>query len=727
GAFLEGFALKDSPEFDTWSGIVGEELKNQQLGVLNQLAEAYEPKGELVRAIGFAREQLKLEPSLESAHRQLMRLLARSGQRTAALLQYETCQRRLAEDLNIEPSAATKILYDQISAGEVVEVKAEVGGILMQDDSLLPAQQQVKHNLPPARTSFIGREDQIARVKTLLAEHPLVTLTGPGGVGKTRLALKVAAQVLEKYPNGVWLVELAGLSDPGLVPKTVASTLNLPELLGKSHIEALVDFLVRKQLLLILDNCEHLLEACSILVDQLLNACPKLAILVSSREILGVRGEMPYRVPPLALPDLHHRLPLAQLSEYDSVRLFVARGQVAAPDFTITADNAAAITQVVKRLDGIPLAIELAASRLRLLSVAQIAQRLDDTFRLLTGGSRGALPRHQTLRASIDWSYNLLSEPERVLLRRLSVFASDWRLGAAEQVCADYSETRDSIQEGDVLELLAGLVDKSFIVPIDTTGRRNRYQMLETVRQYAHELLVTSREADIVRDRHLRYYLAWVEEQAPKIRRSEQMHRLDQFERELDNLRLALEWALRTDIEAQLKMAAALHWFWHIRYHGLEGIEWLSRGLELVGRVPGDRIAGASETAIDPLVQARAMMVLGFFRWLEFYNTSATDYTPDQAKNLLEGAISIYQTIGPEGDQEAHRGLAWARLWLGQYIGEVEDNLAQARVLAQQAINTFREASDFVGVAECLLLMALCSSDPAEAKMLYQEQLLIHK
>jgi predicted ATPase/DNA-binding SARP family transcriptional activator len=727
GAFLDGFALKDSPEFDTWSGIVGEELKKQQLEALNQLAIAYEHRGELDKAIGITRKQLKLEPSLEEAHRQLMRLLTRSGQRTAALLQYETCQRRLAEDLNIEPSAATKILYDQISAGEVVEVKAEVGGTLMQDDSLLPAQQQVKHNLPPARTSFIGREDQIARVKELLAEHSLVTLTGPGGVGKTRLALQVAGQVLENYSNGVWLVELAGLSDPARVPKTVASALNLPEIPGKSVNDALVDFLVRKQLLLILDNCEHLLEACTRLADRLLNGCPKLTILASSREFLGVRGEMPYRVPPLAFPDLGHKLLLSQLSEYDSVRLFVERAQVVAPNFAATVDNAAAIVQVVCCLDGIPLAIELAASRMRLLSVEQIAQRLDDAFRLLTGGSRGALPRHQTLRASIDWSYNLLSEPERVLLRRLSVFAGGWRLQAAEQVCADPSETQNAIQEGNVLELLSGLVDKSFVAPIRTRSGRNRFQMLETVRQYAHEKLFESGEAQAMRDRHLGYYLELVEQQAPKIRGPEQLQRLDQFERELDNLRLAMEWGLQRDIEAELKISAALLWFWHIRSKESEGIEWLSRGLGMDGDVPIDLRAEGSGTAINPLVHARAMLALGFFRWLQFIGFADIDYAPEQAKNLLEGAISIYQGIGPEGDLESQTGIARAQLWLGYYIVNAGGEPDQAVDLAQRALETFRASGDWVGLAEGLQLLGICSSDPAEAKLFFQEQLAIHE
>jgi len=725
GAFISDFYLEDSNEFNEWAEAVREDYRRRMMNTLSTRSEIASQNGDYEKALTCIDRQLITDNLSERAHRQKMEVLALAGRRVEALRQYRVYAQLLAEQLGVSPSQMTIDLFKRIQA----------------DDPLRSYQRKVKHNLPPTRTSFIGREEQMAEVKVLLAEHHLVTLTGPGGVGKTRLSLQVAGQVLGDYPNGAWLVELAGLSDPQRVPRTVASALNLPEFPGKSIRAALVDFLVRKQLLLVLDNCEHLLEACSSLVDRLLNTCPLLTILASSREILGVRGEMTYRVPPLALPDLQHQDTSAQLNEYDAVRLFIERGQVVASDFAITERNTATIAKVVRHLDGLPLAIELAASRLRLLSVEQIAQRLDDTFRLLTNDERGTLPRHQALRASLDWSYNLLSEPEQALLRRLSVFAGSWRLLAAEKVCTGCDGSQKTIREDDVLDLLTGLVDKSFVMPVSDTGRRNHYQMLETVRQYAHEKLVDEGESQGVRDRHLAYYLEWVEEQAPKIRGPEQVQRLNQFERELDNLRLAMEWGLQRDIEAQLKICTTLIWFWHIHSREPEGIEWLNRGLGIVGGIPIEeniplqegmpgyhRHIGASVANVDPLVRTQAMVVLGFFRWLQFYNPGDTDHAPEQAKNLLEEAISRYQEIGAKGDDlEICRGLAWAQLWLGHCLYIAEGELNQARELARRMLEAFRTTDDSLGVAECLQLLGFSSRDPAEAIMLYQEQLTIHE
>jgi len=732
GDFISDFYLEDSNEFDEWAEAVREDYRSKLMEVLATLTDIAMLNGNHAGALTTIDRQLTIDNLDERAHRQKIKALALAGRRVEAIRQYRTFEQLLDEQLGISPSQETSALYRRIRAEDLAVSIPSAEAVF--EKTAAP-----RHNLQPARTSFIGREEQISEVKALLPDHRLVTLIGPGGVGKSRLALQVAGQVLDNYPNGVWLVELAGLSDLGRVPKTVALALNLPEIPGKSVRAALVDFLVRKQLLLVLDNCEHLLEACSNLVDGLLNACPQLTILASSQEFLGVRGEIPYRVPPLALPNLDYKLPLTQLSEYESVRLFVARGRVVAPDFAITAGNAAATVQVVCRLDGLPLAIELAASRLRLLSVAQIAQRLDNAFRLLSGGSQGALPRHQTLRASLDWSYNLLTEPERTLLRRLSVFAGSWRLRAAEGVCAGRAGPPGNIREEEVLDLLSGLVDKSFVVPVNTVGGRNRYQMLETVRQYAHELLVENGEAQFVRDRHLAYYLEWVEEQAPKIRGPEQIRRLNQFERELDNLRLALEWGLQRDIQAELQVSTTLQWFWHIRSHEPEGLEWLSRGLEAAGEIlaeenipreenmpVGLRLAETPEGDIDPLVRAHAMVALGFLRWLQLWSATAVDYAPQQAKSLLESAISIYQAIGIGGDLEVRRDLAWAQLWLSHYMGDVEDDQEQARFLVQEALNTFRAIGDWLGEAECLQLLGDNSSDPDEARMLYQEQLAIH-
>ena len=334
------------------------------------------------------------------------------------------------------------------------------------------------NNLPQQVTSFIGREAQVAQVKALLTKTRLLTLTGAGGSGKSRLSLQVAADPLDGEGDGVWLVELAGLSDPALVPQAVTGVLGVQEAAGKTVQQALVDWLKPKRLLLILDNCEHLVAACATLAADLLRNCPNIHILASSREPLAVAGEQTYRVPSLSLPDPKQAQTVEGLSQYEAVRLFIERAQAVQPSFSVTDASASAVAQVCFHLDGIPLAIELAAARVRSLSAEEINARLDNRFRLLTGGLRVALPRQQTLRALIDWSYDLLTETEKSLLRRLSVFAGGWTLEAAEVVCAG-----EPVEDFEVLDLLTALVDKSLVVA-EPAGDGTRYRLLETIRQY---------------------------------------------------------------------------------------------------------------------------------------------------------------------------------------------------------------------------------------------------
>jgi predicted ATPase/class 3 adenylate cyclase len=590
------------------------------------------------------------------------------------------------------------------------------------------------NNLPVQLTSFIGREKEIAAVCSLLSTHRLVTLTGSGGTGKTRLSFQVAGQVLENYPNGAWLVELAPLSDPDLIPKTVASALSLPEIPGKTIIDSLVDYLRTKRLLLILDNCEHLLEACADLADRLLRACPGLTILASSREFLGVEGEAPYRVPPMALPDSRQLPSLEALSEFDAVRLFVERARVVSPGFTITEKNASAVAQVVARLDGIPLAIELAASRLHLLGIDQLLQRLNDAFRLLTGGSRSKLPRHQTLRACIDWSYHLLSEPERTLLRRLSVFAGGWTLEAAEQVCAYDFEDCQPLCPDDILELISGLVNKSLILTVSEADGLNRFKMLETIRQYAgekladefftNEKLVDEKEASAVRSRHLDYYLAWAESLEPKIRSREQIETLDSIDGELDNLRLALEWGLQTDVDKELRLAAAMMWFWHIRTRHSEGTDWLERGL-------ADVLSRLGEPGFESqcsIVHAKALGALGFTYLMDFVYHHDAALGLLKVKNTLTASLSIYRQVGSEQlpgfEAAVQRGTAWALLWLGE-CQRFENALDQAGQNAQEALNIFHRLGDAHGMAESLQTIARMVKDSGQRKKIYQEQLAI--
>jgi non-specific serine/threonine protein kinase len=424
-------------------------------------------------------------------------------------------------------------------------------------------------------TSFIGRDREKAEVGRLLLTSHLVTLTGSGGAGKTRLALQVAAEALEAFPDGVWLVELAALSDPALVPQAVASALSVREQPGRSMTDTLRDALRGKSVLVVLDNCEHLVAACAELSSALLRACPNLRVLATSREALGASGETTWRIPSLSVPDPKNLPPLDRFKEYDAVRLFTDRAVASGPQFAVTMSNASAVAQVCHRLDGIPLALELAAARVRVLAVEQIATRLDDRFRLLTGGSRTAALRQRTLRATMDWSFDLLSEEERALLRRLSVFAGGWTLEAAEAICSG-----NGVEAPDTLDLVMQLVDKSLVIT-ETQGGEARYRLLETVRQYGWERLLEAGEADDVQRRHCEWYLDLAEQADPKLRGNEQEMWLERLATEHDNLRTALAWG-RTDAqsaEAWLRLIRAVHYFRIVTEHWTEGRRWLEEAL----------------------------------------------------------------------------------------------------------------------------------------------------
>jgi predicted ATPase/DNA-binding CsgD family transcriptional regulator len=571
--------------------------------------------------------------------------------------------------------------------------------ILRSADPYIPP----RHSLPAQLTSFVGREVELAELRRLLTAPGirLLTLTGSGGTGKTRLALQAARGIIETYPDGVWLVELAPLAEPLSVPKAVITALGLVEQTAKEPITQLEDYLRQKRLLLILDNCEHLVEACARLAQKLLAAAEGLTILATSREILGIAGEVPFRVPPLSFPNTKAALHWEFLGAYEAVRLFVERAQVVSPGFSVTQENAAALAQITLRLDGIPLAIELAAARLRVLSVGQVALRLENVFDLLTGGSRTALPRHQTLAALIEWSYNLLNEAEQGFLRRLSVFAGGWTLDAGEAICGDW---------GPTLTLLGQLVDKSLVLAEPRADGEMRYRMLETVRQFAHEKLVEAGEVEAVRKRHLEYYLNLVERLEPKLRGRTQIETLNMLEDEIDNLRQALEWALQTDVQSELRLASALKWFWHIRFHWAEGIEWLEKGV----LIEKHNRLGKSEQQQDSRGYAKALSVLGF-------HLSQPDLGQlEKSRAYLEEALSFYKTDFPDdlaGQGWAMVHLGYCKLWLG--------DLDQARILAEQAKSLFTQCMDLQGQAECWQIMGNCEVDLERKMAIFRQQLAI--
>jgi non-specific serine/threonine protein kinase len=598
-----------------------------------------------------------------------------------------------------------------------------------------------RHNLPQPLTSFVGREREIAGARRLLDATRLLTLTGTGGVGKTRLAREIAASLLDPslrsgqdVRDGVWLVELAALADPALVPRAVAAVLDVREEPARPLTATLTDGLRPKQLLLVLDNCEHLIEACAELADALLRACPELRILTTSRQPLGIAGETTFRVPSLALSLSAGRAEttgsapgqaegrgsvsgvqpatgsIGPSAPSEAVRLFVDRARAAMPDFTLTDRNIAAVERICRRLDGIPLAIELAAARVAVLSPGQIAARLGDRFHLLTGGSRTALPRYRALRALIDWSHELLDERERLLLRRLSVFAGGWTLEAAESVCAD-----EDLPEDEILDLLSGLVAKSLVLAGERTDEV-RYRFLETLRDYAAERLRDADEEAIFCERHRDWFLTLAERAEPELTGPHQAAWFDRLDRERENLRAAQSWAVaRGDPETLVRLGAALWQFWHERADAADARELIDAIVPLVREVPpipalarALRGVGALAGTLADYATCRVLLDEGLAvaRQLEDRRTLATLLDTLGRQSFVQGRYSEARALLNEGlailrELDDRHGLARALSHLG-FLDYLEDRQASAREAYREGIELAREAGDPAVVAEFL-------------------------
>ena len=473
-------------------------------------------------------------------------------------------------------------------------------------------------NLPAQLTSFIGRQREAAEIGGLLRGHRLVTLVGVGGTGKTRLMLHLADELTNRHQDGSWLIELAPLREPDLVASEVARILGIQLSPGQPAIAAVTDFLRGKDLLLLLDNCEHLIEAAAGLVEHLLEACRALQVLTTSREALGVPGEATFAVPSLALPEALDHVDIEAVAAAEAVRLFVERATTTLPSFRLDESNVASVVEICRRLDGIPLALELAAARVNVLSAAEIAQGLGDRFRLLTGGRRTAVPRQQTLQALIDWSWDLLSEVDQRLLRRLSVFTGGWMLDAAAGVAGDQDDPASPPQGASRLETLDGLgrlVDRSLLVV--THADTTRYGMLETIRQYANERLVASGEAAGQRTRHLARFRRLAIDAETGIAGPDMVAWLGRVEADLDNLRTALDWAYETDVPVALEMYVALAAYWRSRSLGSEGVDRMRQALEALRRrrsmPPG--IPEAERTLLEARVMVASFNMAGYAGW----------------------------------------------------------------------------------------------------------------
>lgn len=547
--------------YEEWVLEPQQQLRERWLEALGQLASCQAHLGQFATAIQSCKKALEEDPTREDFYAQLMRYHTYAGDAAKARTIYQACEKALLE-LGLSPSTSTKSLLEQIEA-----------------DALPDPGRTIPHNLPTSLTRFVGRTDDLEAVKSRLTESRLVTLTGLGGVGKTRLALKISHELVETFDDGAWWIDLASLEDPDLVVQTVAKVLGVRDAPGQPLLETLSDQLKPKRLLLVLDNCEHVLEASAQLAKTLLEACPQLNVLATSRDDLGLVGETQWAVGPLSLPELLDEAPdIDVLKQFESVILFVERARAVKPNFQLSEENAHSVAYLCHQLDGIPLALELAAARVKVLSVQKLVERLGDSFGLLSGG-RKAVPRQQTLRATIDWSYDPLADEEKTLLNRLSVFRGGFSLEAAEAVCAG-----GILEADDILDWLGQLVEKS-LVEVAPDGER--YRLLQIVKQFSREQLDAAGEIEILNDIHLAYFVELGADSQLGLVGPEQKIWLQTLEAEHNNLRAALAWGLeQVRAEDVLRLSAGLGRFWGFSGRMGEGRKWLARALELRKETP---------------------------------------------------------------------------------------------------------------------------------------------
>lgn len=672
------------------------------------------------------------------------------------LLALLNCPSFLPEEWN-EPPLDSLIIEDEEQA---IEAELENGderlinssAVLVQPQSLpsiagwpeVPA-----HNLPVQLTSFIGREKEIAEIKQLLVPvlpntpaARLVTLTGVGGIGKSRLALEVASQLLNDFVDGVWLVELAALTDPGIIPQAIAEVFDLAETANRPILKTLSDYLKKRQLLLILDDCEHLVEACARVVNTLMSACPDLQLIVTSREALRVPGETVFRIPSLALPKTGNKPDTTALLEYEALRLFVERAISLNSQFVLTEQLVPDLVHICRTLDGIPLALELAAARTNILTLEQINLRLTDCFHLLkSGNNRTALPRQQTLRGLIDWSYNLLNDREKLLFRRLSVFSGSFSLVAAEAVGTDHN-----LKQYEVLDLLSQLVGKSLTVVEEATNLP-RYRYLETIRKYAQEQLEASGEAELLKHKQLDYYVALAEEAYAGTVGAAQVGWFTRLDREHDNLRSVLGWTIERQLfEPAIQLSGALGRYWYVRCYYSEGLNWLQAIVPNFNTPTAEKVKAYQARALYWM--ATLAMPLGQYQEATplYEQSLALARELDDKKNLTRVLNRLGELARNQGHYSSARDLLEESLVLaGQLVdqevtanalcnsGEVEwdqGNYDRAEEYYQKSLQLFITLGDQIGLAKATLRLgqvARVRGRYAQAQVLFEQSYAIFK
>jgi predicted ATPase/DNA-binding SARP family transcriptional activator len=664
------------------------------LQALLMLADAAIASGDAETAIFYYRRAVSLDPWREVTQRGLMQALSQAGDGNAAMQTYQAFVRLLQNgDPRAVPDERTTSLYTRLRTEARWRVTAQTS-----IDAEVVGEPMVTGYLPSPLTDLVGREDERQEVAERLHRSRLVTLTGPGGIGKTRLALAVAAEVAPEFTDGVWLVALEALSAGVQISGQIAGVLGVKEEPGRAALQTVTDRLRDRRLLLVLDNCEHLLQASAEFVAHLLRECAWVRVLATSREALGITGETSWAVPSLSVPDLMH-LPTDKaalrrvLLGFEGVRLFVERAQSVQKTFSFSGADARTVAVICARLEGIPLALELAAARVKVLTVGQIAIHLDDYLGLLTGGDRTALPRQQTLRATLDWSYDLLGTAERLLLGRLSVFAGGWDLKAVEEVCMG-----GAVEAHKALDLLTSLVDKSLVI-FDS----GRYRLPETVRQYASERLQTSGEAGRVKVEHRSHFLTVAEEAEPHLKGADQDVWLGRLEREHENFRAALAGVAEDAEDAliRLRLVGALKWFWSVRGYYREGRQFLDQAL------------GGVDAQSRTSARARSLSAAGVLAYSE------SDY--GSAQTFFEESLGIFRELG-DRPEAARILVAISDIWIerGDY--------PTAQALLEESLGVFQEFGDRRGIAQALVNLGTILNGRNEygaARVHYEESLHI--